>query len=204
VRVLAFDLSSKTGWALLEGEPGKDPKLIKYGQIDVPIKNFNVNNDPNKQPEYPYNIIDAGIEVSKMVMEVIGLENPDLIIAENTVKGRNRHTQRYLEFLHFAFLMALRNTETTKDVPFIYLDPSEWRKRLNVRLTKEDKKNNGKVYKAKKTGKTKKELGVKGKITVKHVSVRVINRIFGTKFIVKDNNISDAIGLGAAAFVDGE
>ncbi len=201
MRILSLDVSSKTGWAVLEGEKGSTPKLIEYGQFDVPIKNFNVNDNPNKQKEYPLNLMLASGEVGIKCCHLIHEQEPDLIVIENTVKGRNRHTQRFLEFCHRALLSNLYDLDSNPDlIPFVYVDPSEWRSKLGVRLSKDDKSNNSKVYRAKKTGKTKKELGVKGKVTIKHVSVRAINELFGTSFIMKDNNISDAIGLGASWF----
>jgi hypothetical protein len=41
-------------------------------------------------------------------------------------------------------------------------------------------------------------LGIKGKVTKKHLSVRWVNETFGFNMKVKDNDICDAVCLGSA------
>jgi hypothetical protein len=68
------------------------------------------------------------------------------------------------------------------------MDPSQWRKILEMRLSKDQKENNKLVSK-----------GVKrGRVTKKHLSVNMTNTKFGLKLKLKDNDISDAILLGLA------
>lgn len=181
MKILALDISSKTGWAIFDNN-----KLVEYGLIRVELINFNVNNDPNKQPEYPYNLLKAADEMAAHLGNLIDIHNPDEIVIENTVKGRNRHTQRLLEWLHKSMLEQLISHKRT----FTYLDPSEWRGILEIRMSKEDKKNNALVNKGKK----------RGKITKKHLSVRFANTTFGLKLKIKDNDMADAIALGLAFY----
>ncbi len=188
-KLLSLDLSSKSGWAFWNEET-----LVEWGQFDVPIEDFNVNKDPNKSPQYPYNLIDSALKVADTMATLIELKNPTNIVVENTVKGRNRHTQRFLEFMHFAVSVRLREMNRQ----FSYMDPSEWRNVLEIRLSKDDKKNNLRVNKAAKLGISKKKAGVKGKVGRKHLSVRFVNDTFDCKFKLKDNNIADAICLGFA------
>jgi hypothetical protein len=72
-----------------------------------------------------------------------------------------------------------------------YMDPSEWRKIVDLKLSKADKDNNKAVKKKEK----------RGKITRKHLSVRMVNEKFGKSLKIKDNDEADAILLGFAATV---
>lgn len=186
---LALDLSSKTGWALYTAND-----LTEWGRIDVKIEDFNVNDDPNKRPSYPYNLLNAADSIASAVHSLIQVKNPTRIVIENTVKGKNRHTQRFLEWMHMAICYMLLRAGRK----FTYMDPSEWRGVLEIRLSKDDKKNNLKVNKAAKLGISKKAAGVKGKVGKKHLSVRFVNEQFGCNFKLKDNDMTDAICLGYA------
>ena len=179
MRVLGLDLSSKTGYSILN-----DGKLEEYGLIKVEIVNFNVNDFPNLVPEYPINLINAANEMADKIEGLVLLKKPDSIVIENTVKGRNRNTQRWLEWLHFAVVSKFIKNNWTIN----YLDPSQWRSILSMRLSKDDKKNNSEVNKGKR----------RGKITRKHLSVRWVNDKFGLKLKLKDNDIADSIALNFA------
>jgi hypothetical protein len=187
--LLSLDLSSKTGWSFWNKN-----SLQEWGRIDVPIEDFNVNKDPNKSPLYPYNLLDSARNIAESVMQLIQQKQPTHVVIENTVKGKNRHTQRFLEWMHMAVCELLRKN----NIRFTYMDPSEWRGVLEIRLSKDDKKNNAKVNKAAKLGISKKTAGVKGKVGRKHLSVRFVNETFDLKFKLKDNDMADSICLGYA------
>lgn len=179
LRTLALDLSTKTGWSLFI-----DAELTASGGTGhVPVEGFNVNADPHLNPLYPYNVVDAAEKVVDLSMVLIAEHKPDIVVVENTVKGRNRHTQRILEFIHSAFLRRVRGV-----VPMVYMDVSEWRKLVELRLSKDDKKNNRDVSAGKK----------RGRVTRKHLSVRMVNQRFGMKLKIKDNDQADAILMGLA------
>ena len=188
--VLALDLSTNTGWAFF-----KDGALSKRGLIEVTVRNFNVNNFPEKEAEYPYNIIDVAEEMAEKVLDLysrLSLETSENITLciENTVRGKNRNTQRLLEWIHLEILKGFRK----RNVRPHYLDPSEWRSLLNMRLTNADKKNNRQVSQGKK----------RGRITRKHLSVRLANEMFGLNLKIKDNDIADALCLGKAFYLKRE
>lgn len=63
-----------------------------------------------------------------------------------------------------------------------------------MRLTDEDKKHNKMVSKGL----------VKGRLTAKHLSVRMANKIFDLELILKDNDIADSILLGHSYLIEGE
>jgi hypothetical protein len=44
----------------------------------------------------------------------------------------------------------------------------------------------------------KKSLGIKGEVTPKHLAVAFVNENYGLNFIVKDNDIADAICMGTS------
>jgi hypothetical protein len=175
--ILALDVSTKTGWALF-----RDDKLIEYGQLHSKVEDFNVNDFPDHSPKYPFNIIDAASLMVDKIMELVAKFCPTDIVIENTVKGRNRHTQRCLEFLHCLLLLRLRGRR------IVYLDPSTWRFALKLRLNGDQKKNNQLVSQGKK----------RGRVTKKHLAINWVNETYDLHFKVKDNDICDAIGLGSA------
>jgi hypothetical protein len=181
MRVLSLDASTKSGWALFV-----DGTLSESGALTpVKIEDFNVNKDPQKSPKYPYNIVRGAQQITAQVLELVRkCGKLDVVVIENTNKGRNRHTQRILEFMHFCILMML------EEVPqkMVYMDTSEWRSLVGLWMSKDDLKNNRDV-KAKKK---------RGKISKKHLAVRMVNDLYGKNLKLKDNDEADAILMGQA------
>lgn len=183
-RVCALDVSTKTGWSLYV-----DGDLAGSGQLEqIHSDDFNVNKDPQTRPNYPHNIVDTAEAVvraiSKLLCELGELGPIHRVVIENTNKGKNRHTQRMLEWIHLELVRYLRQA----CLPFTYMDSSEWRGIVEMRLSKEDKKNNRDVSAKKK----------RGRVTKKHLAVRMVEERFGLKLKMKDNDRADAILLGLA------
>lgn len=180
MRVLALDASTKSGWALFV-----DGQLLESGALTpVSVEDFNVNKDPQKSPKYPQNVMFAAYEVATGVLALAVEKHPDYVVIENTNKGKNRHTQRILEWLHLEMLRAL-----CPIVRVVYMDTSEWRSVVGLWMTKDDLKNNRDVKAGKK----------RGKVTKKHLAVRMVNEKYpDLKLIQKDNDQADAILLGLA------
>jgi len=182
MRVLALDASTKTGWALFV-----DGKLAESGALEpVSVEDFNVNKDPQLSPKYPYNIVRAAREVVGKIESLVNAKSPDMLVVENTNKGKNRHTQRLLEFIHRDLLELVWHR--VPQLSFTYMDTSEWRKIVGLWMSKEDKKNNRDVSAGKK----------RGRINKKHLAVRMVNERYGKKLKLKDNDQADAILLGQA------
>lgn len=177
-RILSLDLSTKSGWAVFV-----DGKYEKSGELkQVKVENFNVNDKPWTQPEYPWNIMDAANSIAIGIEKLIIQEQPTFIVIENSVKGKNSQTQRLIEWFHFTVLTILKN----RSLPFAYMMPSEWRSAVNLRLSKDEKKNNRDVSAGKK----------RGKITRKHLSVNMVNELYPhLNLILKNNDQADAILL---------
>jgi hypothetical protein len=183
MRVLALDASTKTGWALFD-----DGRLLQSGALKpVKIRNFNVNDkNAQKSDDYPYNIVDAAAEEVSLIHDLIQQKWPlDIVVVENTNKGKNRHTQRVLEFIHHEMLLDFRDYSLVK---MKYMDTSEWRSIVGLWMSKDDLKNNKEVRAGKK----------RGKISKKHLAVRMVNDRFGKALKLKDNDEADAILMGLA------
>lgn len=211
MRVLALDLSTNTGWALLEGEMGQIPRIIETGTVanDQPVSAFG---------EFPWNTYDAALSIASRVSQEIDhlAHQPDstwkprgladVIVIEQTNKpGRfgNRYSQKLLEFIHCLLLGMLKDRVRYPNINVVYVNTSDWRKIVGANLTKADKALNVKVRKLKKAGDKEalKKLGVRGKIGKKHVAVRYVNQTFGLNLKMKDHDVADAICQGVAFFL---
>lgn len=198
MRILGLDLSTSTGFATVEVDSLEDqhPRLVSRGVIQLE-KNI------LEYGPYPDCYWLAAEDVAKRVFDVVNKENPDIIVIEETNLGKNRYAQKTLEFIHCHVVKALR-----RDVkpPFVvvYLSSSAWRQALGLQLTKEQKKANAKLAKAKREAAAmgmkldKKKLGIKGKVNKKHVAIAYVNERFALKLKVQDDDIADAICLAVA------
>lgn len=189
MKVLALDLSSKTGWALFD-----EGKLTERGliQLDRPIVDY--------YPEYPWNYWRAAGWQAQNVNDLVKRIDPEVVVIEETNRGKNRYTQKFLEFLHCRVL----EQPYVSSRKVVYISTGVWRKKLNMQLSKEDKKNNTTLAKAKRKALAigakvdRTGLGIRGRIGKKHLAVRYVNATFGLELKMKDNDIADAICLGAA------
>jgi hypothetical protein len=188
MKVLALDISTKTGWALFE-----NGVLTKHGLIKNPKK-------IHEYGKYPWCYLVACEYMGQRLLELFHEHSPTTIVIEETNGSRARYTQKVLEFLHCCLLARL--ADVCVDVK--YVNSSEWRKTLGLALSKDDKKANKKLRAAKQLAeKTKQklnrvELGIRGIVNKKHVAIRYVNETYKLEMKVKDNDICDAICLGAA------
>lgn len=200
MRVLVFDISTSTGWALLEGELGNIPRIIETGTI--------VNDEPvSTYGEFPYSYVHAATSIALRIVQkyqAFVKTGVDVVVIEEINKpGRfgNRYAQKILDFIH---CLVLSQFCWEKPIPkVVYINTSDWRKSIGGNLTKADRALNIKVRKLKKAGKKDelKALGVRGKINKKHVALRYVNATFGLDLKMKDNDIADAICQGTAFFL---
>lgn len=195
MRILALDLSTHSGYAIFEGETGSKPSLLNYNTIHLgePVHGFG---------PYPACYRVAARTMARKLLNNVAASEIDVVIIEEINLGRNRYTQKLLENIHTAVLDELETWPKLKEV--VYLDSSEWRHNLGLRMSKEQKRSNAKLSKAKRTAATsrvaldKKVLGIRGKISAKHLSVAHANEVYGLKLKMKDNDVADAICLGLA------
>lgn len=184
VKILALDISTKTGWALFD--LSKEIKLINYGLLtskEVGIK-YDDFNDTSIEL-----ILKTVTNFNTLLLKTIAETKPDFIVVEQTNLGRQRIVQKLLEWLHFCCINTVR--ESTGKYPS-FLDSSEWRKTVGLKLSKEDREHNKVIKKTK----------GRGKINKKHLAVRIANEVFKNDLRdvlkIKDNDIADAILLGLA------
>ena len=197
-RILALDVSSKTGFSVLDVEETEDKipigiSLVQFGLVKMPVP-------LDEAGIYPWNYIEASKRMGQVLAKLVSDIKPRVVVVEETNRGKQRYSQKLLEFLHSALLTHI-SLDTEAPAVF-YLSTSEWRSSLGIRLSKEDKKANQKLSKAKKAsvdGKIdRKALGVRGKLTPKHLAVRHVNKRFGLQLKLKDNDVADSICLGEA------
>jgi hypothetical protein len=180
MKVLSIDLSTHTGYAFYVNNA-----FVEYGTLE-PQKTF------DKYSDYPFSYVNFAEEYVKFVVDslVVRLQ-PEVIVIEQTTLGRQRWSQKKLEFLHCVLLLSLREFKGK----VVYVDVSAWRQKLDMKATKEDLTNNRKVNAARRKGLKKSDLGLIGKITPKHRAIRYVNEALGLNFRMRDNNTCDAICL---------
>lgn len=196
MRLLALDLSTSTGWALFESE-GSSDRLVEHGRIELGESVLGWGGRT-----YPWSHLAAIARMGSGILALVEEHKPDLIVIEETTGGgrANRYSMKILEWLHHHVLSLLE-----AQYPVHYVDVGEWRRILGIRMTPEDKRQNARLSRAKSksrlTGEKldKKELGVSGKVTIKHVTLRWVNARFGLQLLKKDDDIADAICVGLAA-----
>jgi hypothetical protein len=192
VRVLALDISTSTGFAVLNSE---SPKPESFGTItlDKRAKDY---------AAHPWGYFLAARDLATKLVAKIEEIKPDVVVVEETNGSRSRMTQKYLEYLHFSFLEAFRDRFCATRL--YYIDTRVWRKTMDVRLTAADKSQNAKLSRNKRKAADKgmaldkKALGIRGRINIKHVAIRHANELFGLELLAKDDDVADALMLGSA------
>jgi hypothetical protein len=186
--LLSLDLSTtKTGWSKIDLN---SRALADYGDIVPRVK----NPTKNKIPRYGYPIIQL-IKILDICDQILELITPEveIIIIEEVCKHRARLTGKVLDGLHFILLDKM-SLESIKKVKFI--DVSDWRQKLGLRLSEEDKKINKDIRKFNKTASKKEQKKV---INWKTLSCRYVNARYGLNLEEKkDSDKADSICIGTA------
>lgn len=197
--ILSLDVSTSAGFALLRGpaEPDALPTIVSSGLIKNP-------NKVSEHGEYPWSYKHAADWLADALESLYIAINPvnriDLVVIEETNGSKSRYTQKILEFIHKAVLDRFHK----RGVKVVYIDTREWRSVLGCVLSKDQKKTNARLSKAKREAEAmglkvdKKDLGIKGKVTKKHVAINWANENFKLSLKAKDDDIADALCLGTA------
>lgn len=214
MKVLALDLSTKTGYALFED----GAQLIASGCLYTPA--FEVF----KVQTYPNCLINYAKSVASSVADLVSKTNPDIIVIEETNKtGRfgSRHSQKLLEWVHLLVLLTIRELWPEQaEKTILYINTSDWRKKLGLSVL--NSKKAAKPYLKQYTALAKAAQGLKGKekkkaldelklfkqdlvkrcihgkIDKKSISVAYVNATFGKSLFKGQNDEADAICLGMA------
>lgn len=199
-RVLALDMSTKTGWAVVDIYSDKF-ELIDAGTLPKEA-------EPSRE-EYPYPVnylIWSGI-CMKHIVDLYRKYQPDEFVIEETAKGsKNNMSQKIVEFIHYELAEAFTVDGWFGDKPRTYFLTEEWRRICGCKMNDAEKKQNAEVRKYKKKHKTKiaynkegKRIGLIGK---KHVNVRRANEVYGLELILKDEDRADALLLAHALYLE--
>ncbi len=190
-RVLALDISTKTGWASMVST--KDGiELEAYGTV------AQIHQPPG---QYPSSFVDWAYSVFEEIDKLIDRFAPDTLVIEETVAGsKGVYTQKILEFIHFLVAKLIKETK----IRAIYLLTGEWRSQVGCKMTKEESRHNKAVKKYKEENDTSVAYGVDGKrvgkLTKKHINVRRANEVFGAFLKAplrkKDEDTADSLLLG--------
>lgn len=180
MKVFALDISTKTGWSyFING------KLKDFGLIEL---KKNINDFGN----YPENFTTFAKTIAERIKqkfnEIVSNDFWDdgMIVIEETSKSRGVYQHKILEFIHCEFLRKFEE----KGCIIKYVRTGQWRKTVGLKLSKEDKEHNKLV----------REKKAKGLITKKHLSVRLVNKLFDLNLKLKNNNEADAIIIGHSTF----
>jgi hypothetical protein len=192
-KVLALDISSKTGWSVGEAS-AEGFKLLQYGLL---------TKTERPDTKYPSDYVQWAINTARPIIAKIEEIRPDVLVIEETASGsKSNYSQKILEFIHYivAEYIVINKIKTR------YFLTGEWRVIVGAKMNSSESKNN------KKTKDIKKKTGLKlakdengkrlGKITKKHVNVRRANEIFGLSLILKNEDIADGILLGYGYYLE--
>lgn len=193
-RVLALDMSTKTGWAVVDmDEDGFS--LIDCGTL---------TQESEPEGRYPENYLDWSGKCIGHIEKLIVEYKPSELVIEETAKGsKNNMSQKIVEFIHYELAVHFARG-LLKDVPRTFFLTEEWRRICGCRMNDEEKKQNAEVRKQKKKGikvckdKEGKRIGIIGK---KHVNVRRANEVYGLELILKDEDRADALLLAHALYL---
>jgi hypothetical protein len=196
MRILSLDISTSAGWAILDGPQAKDvlPDIIDSGLVKNPRK-------VKEHGKYPWSYKKAADWLADELFAVASKNAHlkfDAVVIEETNGSKSRYTQKILEFIHKATL------DRFEGYTVVYVDTREWRSVLGCLLSKDQKKANQKLSKAKREAEAKglkvdkKALGIKGKVTKKHVAINWANEHWKLDLKAKDDDIADALCVGTA------
>lgn len=172
-------MASKTGYSVFVNGELKDWGIITPDTPTPKFVKFRYDDS-----HHPYDYLDFTVGYGDSIIEIIKEINPDVVGFEQTNKGRNRWTQKLLEFLHFYVNYKLREL----NIPAKYIDTIKWRGRLGIKLDKETKREN----------RRKKSSGEKGKINIKKFTIMWVNERLNLDLKTKDDDIADSICIGLA------
>lgn len=171
MKILGLDVSSKTGFAVLD-----DGKLVETGLLKSPAIEL-------PDVEADFSALARAEVMCEKIAKLIIKYRPDAIAIEQTNAGKFRTSQKLLEFTHCLTIRWINGQDMTKRVR--YIDTSKWRSGLGIKLTKEQRTHN-KAVKAK---------TARGKVTPKHLAVAWANKTYTLDLLQKDHDIADAIAL---------
>jgi len=208
VIILSLDLSTKTGYAVVEYDSSGVKDIIDKGALEqIPCP-------PGYS--YPLNYVMWANICYGYISEILNkYQGRGIYLAiEETAKGaRDNMAQKILEFIHFKVAEYIDPFidigSFVKERPFKdhrYFMTEEWRRITGCQQNAEEKRHNAKrSRRKKKQGKSlvRDEDGkIMGRVTKKHVNVRRANEVFGLELILKQEDIADALLINYAYYLE--
>lgn len=192
-KILALDMSTKTGWSLLLSDD-KGCHVLDYGKV-------NKTSEPPGQ--YPNNYVEWAYQLYGAVSDLVDNLAPDVLVIEETASGsKSIYSQKILEWMHFLVAKMIKECK----IETVYLMTEQWRRITGCYMSKEESKRNKKVREYKKKNNTRIAYDENGKriglINRKHVNIRRANEVFGEYLAAplkkKDEDTADSLMLGYA------
>jgi len=199
-KIIALDISTNTGYAIFE-----DDKLIAYDVFTIKVVNYkaDVKCFSDFPKEYPDNFLLTAQKLADGCMKVIQEHQITKVIIEHPEAGKQRLSQRLLEWTHYALVLRLKEA----GLDYRYLLVHDWRCQVNcyIKHWPDYQKWNLKIRAAKKVAVPTKNGSICAKIDGKRVSainqkklsIIIANEKYGIQ--IKNDNIADAINIGRAA-----
>ena len=130
--ILALDMSTKTGWAVIEVENG-DFTLVDCGTL---------TKESEPKGEYPINYLEWSRKCFTHIYDLFRLFDPDEIVVEETAKGsKNNMSQKIVEFVHYELALHLEDSKKHgKNYKPTYYLTEEWRRMCGCKMNNEEKK----------------------------------------------------------------
>ena len=230
MKVLALDISTNAGWALLEKEEHGMALLGPHGLIKKEKR-------ATEYGKYPRSYRLAAKAIADRLIFLVQTHRPDVVVIEETNQGKNRYTQKLLEWIHLYVQLAWDSNDVgwviegpSDDPPgfnrnmawvqpdLVYISTGTWKQVLGLKKPKDAKKNDQLLKLAKSAAlarfdegtqgyrrilnEGKRRLGIKGKWNKKMLAVNYVNAAYDLNWKLKDNDVAEAICLGLA-FIDG-
>jgi hypothetical protein len=196
MRILVLDISGSTGFAVFDSSDPSKP--VEYGVIKL-------EKTAKSYGPHPWGYVVAAANLADKLATKTSETRPDVVVVEETNGARARFTQKFLEYCHLAFLSMTYSRLGGESLPRVaYVNTSDWRRKMDVRLTPDDKRQNARLSRGKRKAANKgekldkKALGIRGRVTIKHAAIRVCNSLFSLNLQAKDDDIADALLIGAA------
>ena len=212
MKLLALDISTNSGWALLEQVDDNQPTLQSYGVIAKEKTALEYEGG------YPKCYRRAAKTLAVLLVALVKIHRPDEVVVEETNRARAVYSQKVLEWIHLYFQQAWDGDLDFENRPEAkYIRTGVWRGALGLKKPLDAKKNDLLLKKAKTLAATgqcslaeaKKRVGVRGKWNKKMLAVNYVNALYNLNWKLKQNDIAEAVCLGlaylkGAAICDGD
>jgi hypothetical protein len=191
MKVLALDISTKTGFAEYDGGT-----LVDSGTLwpDETLQ--------DRSLKYPFNYVEFCAYVASLITKKYIAVAPDVVVIEETTASNNNYSQKQLEYIHAFFLTELIVNHKGPLPPVVYyIRDGVWKDLAGARQNAAEKQWNAKIrYVKKKTGKARAKIGGKivRKLDKKDYYIRAANERFGKQLTREDENEAAALLIGTA------